>query len=45
VEPQARKVSGFQKFISSILSDVEIFAEFNGETNFQIRPKWRRYRQ
>ena len=44
-EPQTRKILGFQIFISFILSDVQKFAKFNGEIVFQIRPKWRRYRQ
>jgi len=29
-----------QKFISSIISDVEKFAEFNGRISFLIREKW-----
>ena len=37
-EPKPEKF-GFRKFVSSILRDVEKFAEFNGELFFQIRPK------
>ena len=35
--PKPEKILGLQKLISSILYDVEKFAEFNSEINFQIR--------
>jgi len=43
--PNPKKI-GFRKLISSILSDVERFAEFNGETVFlKSEQKWRIYCQ
>jgi len=36
--PKPKKI-GYWKLVSSSMPNVEIFAEFNGETIFEIRPK------
>ena len=38
-ELQTQNIFGFQKFISSILSNLKKFDEFNDEIIFHIRPK------
>jgi len=42
--PNSKKL-WFRKFVLSIPSDVEKFAESNGEIIFEIRPTMARYRQ